>query len=369
MSKETRVQEFTFDDVLLIPGKSNVELAEEGIIDTTSSLTKKIKLKNPIISANMATVTESDMAITMAKMGGLGVIHQFMDNETQLDEVKKVKKGGYMVGAAVFSYGSKILDHTVNLQKAGCDIIFVDSANAHNKQAIELISKIKNKLKIEVVAGNIATSEAVRDLAACGVDGIKVGIGPGSHCTTRLITGFGRPQLSTIEECVKAAKRYNIPIIADGGIKTPGDAVKAIAFGADSVMVGGMLAGTDESPGKLVRKNGKLFKESWGNCTNNAYRWTFSKENIKSQIKMIIKKYLLDDKDKLYSTFVEEGVTGLVEYNGSAEKVFTEISGGIRRGIWYGGGVGIKDFQKKVRYVLISNSTAEENRARILNGF
>ncbi len=369
MKTNIHIQEFTFDDVLLVPGKSKFELAEENTIEISSYLTNKIRIKNPVVSANMATVTETDMAITMADLGGVGIIHQFMDYERQLKEVKKAKSRSEIVGAAVFSYGNKILEHSLNLKRSGCDVLVVDSANAHNKQAMDLIYQIKKRVKIPLIAGNVATAEAVKDLVKIGVDGVKVGIGPGSHCTTRLVTGFGRPQLSTIKDCVSVGKKYGIPIMADGGIRTPGDAVKAIAFGASTVMIGGMFAGTKQSPGDLIKKNGALYKMSWGNCTNEAYKWTFSKENIKSQIKKIIKTYLYSQREDLSSSFLEEGVSGLIEYKGDVEKIFLEIAGGIRRGLWYGGAKDIKEFQKKIKYVLITNSTLQENKARIANDF
>lgn len=356
--------EFTFDDILLLPGKAKIELAEEAAIDTSSYLTNKIKLSTPIVSANMATVTESAMAISMARAGGIGIIHQFMDSKQQIDEVTKVKKEGLLVGAAVFSFGEKIEEQIHKLTKAKCDVVVIDSANAHNSRVLKLIRDVKKETNVQLIVGNIATPDAAIDLIKAGADGLKIGIGPGSHCTTRLVTGFGRPQLSTVYECAKAAKKFGIPIIADGGIITSGDAVKAIAFGASTVMIGGLLAGTDDSPGELFRKSGKYYKKTWGNCTQEAYTWTFSARNLSSKIKSTIKRFLVDDEQEK-DAFVEEGVEGITEYKGKTEHTIRQVAGGIRRGLWYGGAINIKEFQKNVKFVNVTQASNNESRARI----
>lgn len=356
--------EFTFDDILLIPNKSEYEMAEENKIDLSTHLTKELSLKVPIVSANMSTVTESQMAIKIAELGGIGIIHQFMDEERQILEVKKVKDKNLMVGAAVFSYGKTIYNQVKKLAKAGCDVVVIDSANAHNLYVLNLVRKIKKDIKIQLIVGNVVTKEAVSDLAKAGADGIKIGIGPGSHCTTRIVTGFGRPQLSTIIECAKAAQKYGVPIIADGGINFSGDAVKALALGANSVMIGGLLAGTKESPGEIINKDGNLYKHTWGNCTKEAYGWLEVHKNIYNNIKIFIKKIIR--KDNVYSDpFVEEGVDGIVEYKGESTRIINQIIGGIRRGYWYGGAKNIKTLQKKSNYVLVSSSSLTEAGPRI----
>jgi len=367
MKKDLSKEEFTFDDILLLPGNPTIELAEEKIIDISSSLTKKIKLKVPLVSSNMSNVTESEMAIELAIVGGIGIIHQFMEKERQLEEVRKVKNQNLLVGAAVFSFGNEVISQIKALKKIGCDVVLIDSANAHNNRVIKLVKDIKKEIDCELIVGNVVTSEATRDLIRVGVDGIRVGIGPGSHCTTRVITGFGRPQLSAIMECAQVAKKYKVPIMADGGVKSPGDVVKALALGADTVMLGGMLTGTDKSPGKVFKRKGKFYKESWGNCTDKAYRWTFPKGKIrqitKSAIRRIIPKRNLRVEEDI--DFVEEGVSALIEYKGEVRQILNQIKGGVRRGLWYGGAKNINNLQKKVKVIHITPSSLQEAQASI----
>lgn len=359
-------EEFTFADILLLPGKPSIEMAEESVISLTSQLSKNIKIEMPIVSANMMNVTEAEMAIVMAEAGGIGIIHEFMDEERQIAEVKKVKRKNLLVGAAVFSFGDKVMKQIKALKKVGCDVVVIDSANAHNLRVLELVQKAKREIKVELIAGNVATGEAVRDLAQAGVDGVKVGIGPGSHCTTRIVTGFGRPQLSVIQECSQAAKRYKIPIIADGGLSSSGDIVKALALGADTVMLGGLLAGTEQSPGKKVSKNGRLYMESWGNCTREAIDWRALKTDFAGSLKKLLKSLLLEaPRGGRKNDILEEGVGGLIEYKGEADGVLTDLVAGIRRGLWYGGAKNIKHLQKITKFVRVSPVSLEEAKARI----
>ena len=252
----------TFDDVTLAPNYSEILPSE---VNTTTFLSKKFKLKIPLISSAMDTVTESKMAIAIAKAGGIGVIHRNLNIKKQILEIKKVKKQNLLVGAAVgtgpleFERAKAIINEKVNL-------IVVDTAHGHTKKVADIIKKIK-KIKNKntlLCAGNIATANAANFLAKLGVDIIKVGIGPGSICTTRLVAGIGVPQLSAILDVKKGLKNKNIKIIADGGIKFSGDIAKALSAGADAVMIGSLFAGTDESPGKIVKTNGKLFKNFYG---------------------------------------------------------------------------------------------------------
>lgn len=366
MASIGKKEEFTFADVLLLPGKSKIEMDEEGDIDLTTNLTKKIKLDIPIVSANMSGVTESEMAIAMAKMGGIGIIHQFMPKERQLEEVRKVKEDNLLVGAAL-SYGEGVLKHAKVLEKLGCDLIVVDSANAHNLKVIDLVKKLKKKTKCQIVAGNIASKKAAKDLIKAGVDGLKVGIGPGSHCTTRIVTGFGRPQLSTIIECAKEAKKKGLPVIADGGIEASGDIVKALALGADTVMIGGLLVGTDQSPGRVIRKDGEYYKKTLGNCTEEVSHFTRQRRVFVSWGKAFLKKLLYGQKmpsDKK-TPFIEEGVGGLVKYKGDAEKIVSQLAGGIRRGFWYGGASNLSDLQKTAKFIRVSAASLQENEPRI----
>ena len=252
----------TFDDVTLVPKYSEILPSE---VDTSIKLTDSLKLKIPLLSSAMDTVTESKMAIAVARSGGLGIIHRNLDIKKQVLEVKKVKKQKLLVGAAVGA-GPKEFKRAEALLKEKLDMIVVDTAHGHTKKVSEIIKfikKIKSK-KTALCAGNIATPEAAKFLLKLGVDVIKVGIGPGSICTTRLVAGIGVPQLSAILRVRKGIKNKNVKIISDGGIKYSGDLAKSFAAGADAVMIGSLFAGTDETPGKLIKKNGKLFKSFRG---------------------------------------------------------------------------------------------------------
>ena len=252
----------TFDDVTLVPKYSEILPSE---VDTSIILTSHLRLKIPLLSSAMDTVTESRMAIAIANAGGLGIIHRNLEISKQLLEIKKVKAKKLLVGAAVGA-GPNEFKRAEAILKENVDMIVVDTAHGHTKKVSEIIKfikKNKNK-KTALCAGNIATAQAAKFLLNLGVDIIKVGIGPGSICTTRLVAGIGVPQLSAILNVRNGVKNKNIKVISDGGIKYSGDLAKAFAAGADAVMIGSLFAGTDETPGKLIKKNGKLFKSFRG---------------------------------------------------------------------------------------------------------
>ena len=252
----------TFDDVTLIPQYSSI-LPSETI--TYTKLTHNLNLQIPLMSSAMDTVTESKMAIALSKSGGIGIIHRNLSIEKQVQEVKKVKKNNFLVGAAI-GVNSKDIERADELSKAKVDMIIIDTAHGHTQKVLFMIKKIKKKLKKCVLcAGNIATGKAAKFLADSGVDIVKVGIGPGSICTTRLVTGIGVPQLSAVLQVKKALKNYKTRIISDGGIKFSGDIAKAIAAGADAVMIGSLFSGTTESPGKIFNKKESSLKtlEEW----------------------------------------------------------------------------------------------------------
>ena len=247
----------TFDDVLLQPRRSSV--SRSGVLLATF-LTRKLQLDIPVISAAMDTVSELQMAIALGHLGGMAILHRSCSIEQQVKWIKAAKKAGVKVGAAV---GPSDLQRAIALDKSGADVVVVDTAHGHSVQAIEGMKKIRNAVKAQLILGNIATAAAARDLLP-HADAIKVGIGPGSICTTRIVAGIGVPQLSAIMDVVAVARKKNIPVIADGGIKYSGDAVKALAAGASCIMLGSMLAGTDESPGKIIKKDGQMFKSYRG---------------------------------------------------------------------------------------------------------
>lgn len=462
-----RKRALTFEDVLLVPKYSEI-LPKE--VSVKTQLTKNISLNIPLVSAAMDTVTEHRAAIMMARLGGLGIIHKNMDIESQVREIKRVKKsesgiiidpvsikakatlkealeimseyrisgvpvveddntligiltnrdlrfendytkkvedlmtrmplitvkkgttlddaeaifrtnkveklpvvdadnkleglitikdlkkrqeypnankddyGRLRVGAAI---GVGQLDRAEALVKAGVDVLVLDSAHGHSKGIIDTVIAIKKHLNIDIIAGNIATSEAAEALIQAGADGVKVGIGPGSICTTRIVSGVGVPQISAIEECAEVGKKHGVPIIADGGIKYSGDFAKALAAGAQSVMVGSLLAGTDESPGELISYQGRQYK---------TYRGMGS---IGAMTKGSSDRYFQEGTaaDKL----VPEGIEGRVPHVGSIKDVVFQMVGGLRSSMGYVGAKDILDYQEKAEFVEITSAGLKES--------
>jgi len=462
-----RKRALTFEDVLLVPKYSEI-LPKE--VDIKTKLTKNITLNIPLISAAMDTVTEHRAAIMMARLGGLGIVHKNMDVESQVREIRRVKKsesgiiidpvsikasatlkealgimseyrisgvpvvdddntligiltnrdlrfendfskkveqlmtkmplitvkkgttlddaeaifrtnkveklpvvdehnklaglitikdlkkrqeypnankdayGRLRVGAAI---GVGQLDRATALVAAGADVLVLDSAHGHSKGIIDTVKLIKKTLNVDIIAGNIATSEAAEALVEAGVDGIKVGIGPGSICTTRIVSGVGVPQISAIEECSTVGKKYGVPVIADGGIKYSGDFAKALAAGAQSVMIGSLLAGTDESPGELITYQGRQYK---------TYRGMGS---IGAMTKGSSDRYFQEGTaaDKL----VPEGIEGRVPHAGSIRDVIFQLVGGLRSSMGYVGARDIVDYQEKAEFVEITSAGLKES--------
>lgn len=459
----------TFDDVLLEPGYSEVVPADVAL---DSMLTRNISLSVPIVSSPMDTVTESDMAIAMAQLGGIGIIHKNMSIDQQALQVDSVKRsehgvivdpvtlppetsareasrimderniggvpitvdgklvgiltrrdlrfletkdrsvaeimtkdnlvtakentdleeaerillenkveklllvddqyqlrgmitikdidknlqfpqaskdprGRLRVGAAVGMYD---LERVAQLVEKGVDVLVVDSAHGHSRNVIETIRAIKKKFDIDVIAGNIATAEGAKALADAGADAVKVGIGPGSICTTRIISGIGVPQLTAISNAATALKGSNVPIIADGGIRYSGDMTKALAAGAWTAMVGGLLAGVDESPGEMILYQGRSFKR---------YRGMGS---LGAMVKGSSERYRQSNTDSGDgSKLVPEGVEGRVAYKGALQPVIYQLTGGLRSGMGYVGVGSIKDLRTKARFIEISAASVREN--------
>ena len=331
----------TFDDVTLAPKYSEVLPSE---VDTSITLTKNLKLKIPLLSSAMDTITESRMAIAIAKAGGIGVIHRNLNIRNQILEIKKVKKQGLLVGAAVGA-GPKEFDRAEALLKENINMIVVDTAHGHTKKVSEIIRFIKKKKskKTALCAGNIATAEAAKFLIKLGVDIIKVGIGPGSICTTRLVAGIGVPQLSAILTVRNGIKNKNIKIISDGGIKYSGDLAKAFAAGADAVMIGSLFAGTEETPGKLIKRKGKLFKSFRGMGSVGAMN------------KGSADRYF-QFKQKDMSKYVPEGVEGFAKYKGKVGSIIYKLIGGLRSSMGYLGSKQIKYLRDKPKFVKITKA-------------
>ena len=331
----------TFDDVTLAPRYSEVLPSD---VDTKIILSKNLTLKIPILSSAMDTVTESKMAIAIAKAGGIGVIHRNLDIKKQIYEINKVKKKNLIVGAAVGA-GPKEIKRAEAILKEKVDLIVVDTAHAHTKKVAEIIKKIKKKKSkhTTLCAGNIATTEAAKFLIKLGVDIIKVGIGPGSICTTRLVAGIGVPQLSAILEVKKGTKNKKVSIISDGGIKFSGDIAKALAAGADAVMIGSLFAGTKETPGKLIKKNGQLYKNFRGMGSVGAMN-KGSAERYFQKIQQDASKY------------VPEGVEGLVKYKGDLKNIIYKLIGGLKSSMGYLGSKKIINLRNKPKFLKITKA-------------
>lgn len=457
----------TFDDVLLIPGHSKVMPQD---VDVSTRLTRNVRLETPIMSAGMDTVTETRMAIAMAREGGIGIIHKNMTIEEQAKMVDRVKRsehgiitdpfflspdhkvtdalrimehyhisgvpitrgrklvgiltnrdlrfetdfdqpisdimtteklvtapvgttmeqamqllrkykieklplvdddynlmglitikdiektqkyphaakdrGGRLIVGAAVGIARNTLERVQALKDAGVDVLVVDTAHGHSEGVIRMIAQIKEKFPdIELVAGNVATGEATEALIKVGADGIKVGIGPGSICTTRVVAGIGVPQITAVIDCAEAAKKYDVPIIADGGIKYSGDIAKAIAAGADVVMIGNLLAGTDESPGEEVMLQGRRYKVYRGMGSMGAMAEGSSD------------RYFQEDAKKL----VPEGIEGRTPYRGSVSETIFQLVGGLRAGMGYCGVVNIEELKTITKFIKISNAGLSES--------
>ena len=331
----------TFDDVTMTPKYSEVLPSE---VDTNTKLSDHLSLKIPLLTSAMDTVTESKMAIAIAKAGGIGVIHRNLNIKKQIEEIKKVKKQKLLVGAAVGA-GPLELKRAEAILKEKVDLIVVDTAHGHSKKVSDIIKVIKKKKarKTTLCAGNIATAEAAKFLIKLGVDVIKVGIGPGSICTTRLIAGIGVPQLSAIFEVKKGVKNNKTKIISDGGIKYSGDIAKALAAGADAVMIGSLFAGTMETPGKLIKKNGKLYKSFRGMGSVGAMN------------KGSADRYF-QTKQKDASKYVPEGVEGFVKFKGDVKNIIYKLIGGLKSSMGYLGAKKIIALKNKPNFVKITKA-------------
>jgi len=330
----------TFDDILMLPRYSNILPADTNI---KLNLTRNIQLEVPFLSSAMDTVTESKMAIAMAEAGGIGIIHRNLQIKKQTQEVSKVKLKKLLVGAAVGT-NNEDLERAKSLIDNGVDLIIIDTAHGHSEKVLKVLSKLKKlKSKVPICVGNIATGEAAKKLYNLGADIIKVGIGPGSICTTRMVAGIGVPQISAIIEVKKALNKKKIKIISDGGIKFSGDIAKALAAGADAIMMGSIFAGTDESPGKKFKIKGKIYKQYRGMGSIGAM-------SSGSANRYFQKNY----KDK--SKFVPEGVEGRVEYKGNVSKIIYQLKGGLRSSMGYIGAKNLKEITKKAKFVKITKA-------------
>ena len=330
----------TFDDVLLLPRYSNVLPSDAEI---SLNLTNKIKLKTPFLSSAMDTVTESKMAIAIGDSGGMGIIHRNLNIKKQSNEVAKVKKFNLKVGAAIGTNNDD-LDRAKSLIDNGVDLIVIDTAHGHSEKVLNILKKVKKTYnKIPICVGNVATGEAAKKLYNSGADIIKVGIGPGSICTTRMVAGIGVPQITAIIEVSKALKGKKVKIISDGGIKFSGDIAKALAAGADAIMMGSIFAGTEESPGKKFKIKNKFYKRYRGMGSIGAMSAGSSNRYFQKNHKDI-------------SKFVPEGVDGRVEYKGNVSKIIYQLKGGLRSSMGYIGAKKLIDIKKNAKFIKITKA-------------
>mgnify|MGYP001780418827 FL=1 len=353
----------TFDDVLLIPAESHV-LPNE--VDLSTQLAPNLKLNIPLISAGMDTVTEGRMAAAMAKMGGLGVVHKNLSIQAQADEVRLAKntpvtaedtyaavdKDGKLLVAAAVGVTSDTFERAKALFEAGADAIVIDTAHGHSAGVLRKIKEIRDHFPHNtLIGGNVATAEGTRALFEAGVDVVKVGIGPGSICTTRVVAGVGVPQLTAIYDAADVAREFGKPIIADGGIKYSGDVVKALAAGGNAVMLGSMLSGTEEAPGDVQQgSDGRLVKSYRGMGSVGA----MSQQHGSSD------RYFqggVNEANKL----VPEGIEAVVSYKGTVSNVVYQILGGLRSGMGYCGAENIDKLIETAQFVRISNAGLRES--------
>lgn len=352
----------TFDDVLLIPAESHV-LPNEVKLDT--KLASNLQLHIPLISAGMDTVTEGNMAIAMAENGDLGVIHKNLSIEAQVEEVKKAKgktvdpnlphpavdNQGRLLAAAAVGVTSDTFERAESLLEADADAIVIDTAHGHSAGVLRKIKEIREHFpNATLIAGNVATGEGTAALFDAGVDVVKVGIGPGSICTTRIVAGVGVPQITAIYDAASVAQKYGKKIIADGGIKYSGDVVKALAAGGNAVMLGSMFSGTTEAPGTVFTNEGKQFKSYRGMGSVGA----MSQQHGSSD------RYFqggVNEANKL----VPEGVEALVPYKGDVSNIIYQIDGGLRAGMGYVGAGTIEELIENSQFVQITNAGLRES--------
>lgn len=333
---------YSFDDVLIVPKYNKVPSRKD--VNFKTRVTKNYSIDIPIIAANMDTVCESQMAIAIGRLGGLGVIHRFLTIEEQVREIKAVKKNNLLAAAAI---GVKDYEERAKaLVEAGVDIFVLDVAHGHAKRTDIVLDFLKaNYPDVDVMIGNIATKDAAEHFINKGADGLKVGIGPGSMCTTRIMSGAGVPQITAVMDAYEASQG-RIPVCADGGIKYPGDLTKAIGAGADTIMIGSLFAGTLETPGEVIEKDGKKFKEYRGMASYAA----------------TIKKMALDGQ-KVDEVVHVEGEMTLMPYIGEVEVIIKKLLGGLASGMTYVGAQNIEALKGKADFIEITSAGLKESVA------
>jgi IMP dehydrogenase len=333
----SRGRALTFDDVLIVPAKSDVRSRREP--DLSTRLTKNISINLPFISANMDTITEAEMAIAMHKEGAIGILHRFMTISEQVSQVQRMKEAGVNNIATSIGVNQDFKERADALVTAGTNILTIDIAHGHSVSMLETLKWVKDTYpNVQVIAGNVATPQATIDLIEAGADAIKVGIGPGSMCTTRVITGCGMPQLTAIAVCAEVARERGVPISADGGIKSSGDIVKAFAAGAESVMLGSLLSGSIETPGP-IRQGRKEYRGMASKAAQVSWR------------------------GEVPEGMAPEGEGTFVSIKGHVYDVVRELAGGVRSGMSYVNATKLEDIRHNAHFVEMSSMGLYESRA------
>lgn len=337
----------TYDDVLLVPRRSTVR--SRAIMDLSTRLSRNVALTIPVVAANMDTVTEHEMATALARLGGIGIIHRFLPVDAHAAEVEKVKAAGagHLVGAAVGT-DHDMADRAEACVAAGADVLVLDIAHGHADHAIDGVKFLKDTYPdVDVIAGNVATAEGAVDLAAAGADAVKVGVGPGGVCTTRLVAGVGVPQLTALSDVVAAD--VGVPLIADGGIRSSGDIAKALAVGADSVMIGSLFAGTRESPGEVESSPDRgLVKRVRGMASREAVEGRALRAGLE-----------LDD--EYFEHRAPEGVEGTVPYRGHVTEMVGQLMAGVKSSMSYLDATDLATFRANASFVRVTGAGVRES--------
>ena len=342
----------TFDDVLILPRRSSIRSRQD--VSVRTRLSRRIELDLPVVAANMDTVCEHEMAVAMARLGGIGIVHRFLPIDTQADEIYRVKEAGasLAVGAAVGT-DRDMVERAKALVAAGADVLVLDIAHGHSDHAIKGVRILKDHFAdTDVVAGNVATGQGAADLVDAGADAVKVGVGPGGVCTTRTVAGVGVPQLTAIADSASVG----VPVIADGGVRSSGDIAKALAAGASTVMVGSMLAGTKESPGELEQGPKGLQKRIRGMASFEAVKARADRSG--------------EDLDEEYLSYrAPEGVEGTVPYKGEVSKLVLELMAGLRSAMSYTDARTLAEFAELAEFVAVTPQGLVENLPHATLGY
>jgi IMP dehydrogenase len=332
-----------FDDVLLVPRRSSVRSRQDVSLET--KLSRNVTLGSPVVAANMDTVCEDAMAEAVARAGGIGIIHRFLPIEHQSEMVRRVKDHGLLVGAAVGTNEDTLL-RAKALVVAGVDALVLDIAHGHTEHALDAVRALRREFgrDTDIIAGNVATRAGAEDLIEAGADAIKVGVGPGGVCTTRLVAGVGVPQLTAINDCAG----MDVPVIADGGVRRSGDIAKALAAGASTVMIGSLFAGTKESPGELEQSERGLVKSIRGMSSHEALRARASRIGEE-----------LDD--EYFEQRAAEGVTALVPYKGEVGRLIAQLTAGVKSAMSYCNARTIAELWEKAEFIRVTQAGLAES--------